>query len=70
MNSKTKYNTYVRESFCPAGWHHHPDHPKARSDGCMRDSDMKSEPFGAFSIRAAVRGGACRGCPEYVPGIS
>ena len=63
MNSKTRYNKYSEnyEVSCPTGWHSHPAHPKARTDGCMKDTDMK-ESFGAFSLGAAVRSG-CR-CPR------
>ena len=75
-NSKTKYNTYVRESFegkCASGsHHHHPGHPKAGADGCMKNADMNAETFGAFSLKSSIRGGTGRNCCPYVgvPGVN
>lgn len=50
---------------CEKGYHHHPGHPKADANGCMKDEDMKEgsngmggtrEDFGGtFSIYNAVR---------------
>lgn len=41
---------------CEKGYHYHPKHLKADSNGCMKDEDMKRENFkGTNSIYNAVR---------------
>ena len=50
-NKKVQYNTYE----CQKGTHYHPENPLSDSNGCMKDSDMKNENYGSFSLSAAVR---------------
>lgn len=50
-NRKVQYNKYE----CPKGSHYHPGNPLSDDKGCMKDSEMKNEKYGSFSISAAVR---------------